>query len=213
MDHVRPRVEVTRWVEDTEEMGPRQRVIHRQMLPKPALRPAYYWLAYEPANLAWSCERCNTGWKRTFFPVEPARGPFKAPSFGSPEQALLLDPFEYGFDPLCHFEFEFWGGIFARTGDERAQATIAVCGLDRQSLCEERERIAKGLNLDLRALRRALRDPEENDEVRGQQARLAQACAWSTPPCLLHQGRSAPGPQPSRPGMGSARACCGRAPT
>ena len=76
IDHIRPRTEVTRdIVEAGRESGAGGRVRGRRLFPQQPLRPGYHWRAYDPDNLALSCKRCNTGWKRTLWPVRPWPSP------------------------------------------------------------------------------------------------------------------------------------------
>lgn len=100
----------------------------------------YWWLAYAWENWVLSCERCNTGWKRTFFPV--ASGHVCAPTQGVDDAALLLDPFG-DEDPSQHLRFDSVGAIEPRDGSPLGLATIETCGLWRPSLVEQRAEVAR----------------------------------------------------------------------
>lgn len=58
-----------------------------------AFSEGYYLLAYHPLNYATSCNHCNQGLKRSYFPIESARIPGKDhPRLLKPELPLLLYP-------------------------------------------------------------------------------------------------------------------------
>lgn len=183
IDHIRPRAEVTRWVAARgRESGVRRNVQQRRLLPDPPLRPGYHWLAYAPDNLAFSCERCNTGWKRTLWPVrrEPSAVEWTAPAENIAEVELVLDPFVDQFNPFSHFRFGENGAIIPRQNDARAQATIMTFELDRPGLCADRWKLQRDLGPDCDSLRRISRNtPVEGDMWRLQ--RLAEGCDWRTP--------------------------------
>jgi hypothetical protein len=182
IDHIRPRSEVTRDVAHAGmQLGARGRVEGRKLLPKVPLRPGYYWLAYEPHNLAYCCERCNTGWKRTLWPVEPWRtgAAHVAPAPGVSEVDIVLDPFDQSFDPFDHFQFGPYGAILPRPGDRRAEATIVTFQLDRDELRDARSKEHKCLETDVKAVRRILREETVDEDSAPMILRLADRCAWS----------------------------------
>lgn len=190
IDHIRPRSAVTRNVaEDGLEVGQRGLVRDRRLLPTKVLRPGYHWRAYDPDNLAFSCERCNTGWKRTLWPVRPWRDStsWRAPDPNTPEEELVLDPFEQTFNPNDHFLFGPFGAMLHRDNDERAEATIMTFELDRPSLCGERATRQRDLDTDLRAIRRDLCDGTLNSDQEGLLVRVAERCDWSTPHAAFYR--------------------------
>ncbi len=105
---------------------------------EPKSRPGYWWLAYEWTNYLYSCATCNRTWKRNSFPLRDARGAM-GPGIESDERTLLLNPFHT--DPEPHFDFDEFGQIHGLT--EEGKTTIDRCGLDRQSLINERFRVAQ----------------------------------------------------------------------
>jgi hypothetical protein len=190
VDHVRPRSEVARDLDAPgEEVGVRGRVEDRLLLPRPLLRPGYYFRAYDPDNLVFACERCNTGWKRTLWPVRPWHDPasWRAPDPATVEDELVLDPFEDGFDPLRHFRFGAGGAILHHAADERAEATIATLALDHQSLCEARAVAHRDLEIDARWIRRALQSATLDAGGTATMQRVARRCHWSSPHAAFYR--------------------------
>lgn len=182
IDHIRPRAVVTRAIGEVgEEIGFRGRVEGRPVRPEPPLR-GYYWRAYDPENLAFSCERCNSGWKRTLWPVRPWREEtsWRVPEPQIEEDELILNPFSEGFNPFMHFQFGALGNMLPRAGDERAEVTIAVLGLDRPALCQVREKIYRNLSTDLMSVVRALRDSAPDSGKEQMLRRFAERGAWSS---------------------------------
>ncbi|WP_422086372.1 hypothetical protein [Variovorax sp.] len=103
----------------------------------------YWWLAYEWSNYLYSCNRCNSTWKRNQFPVRGRRA--RAGGNLARERALLVNPFDV--DPARHFDFNALTGQIRGLTDE-GKATIQVCGLDRRSL--DVDRAIKGAKLNKR---------------------------------------------------------------
>ncbi len=107
--------------------------------------PGYWWLAYTWTNYLYSCNRCNSSWKKNQFPVVGLRAQGIANL--AAEMPLLINPFDV--DPSPHFDFDaFTGQIRGLT--PQGIATIQVCGLDRKSL--EVDRAQKGGKLIKRRL-------------------------------------------------------------
>lgn len=104
----------------------------------------YWWLAYEWTNWLFACERCNTAWKKTLFPVGSPRT--VAPRRGAQEVRLLLNPFS-GADPIRHLTFDSLGQVAPRKKSRKGAATIETCGLDRESLRGAREERAEAAHL------------------------------------------------------------------
>jgi hypothetical protein len=190
IDHIRPRSQVTRDIaKPGRQIGARGRVQGRPLVPNPPLRPGYYWLAYEPQNLAYCCERCNTGWKRTLWPVEPWRtGAAHVPPVpGAQEIEIVLDPFDQTFDPFDHFQFGPFGAILPRPGDRRAEATIVTFQLDRDELCDARRKQHADLELQLKSVQRILREQIVDEDSAGMIRLLAERCAWSRPHAAFYR--------------------------
>jgi hypothetical protein len=96
----------------------------------------YHWLAYEWTNWLLSCEICNRGWKRSYFPVlETDRS--LPPGEQDEETPLLLNPFGRK-NPAKHLQFGRLGEVEPRNSSEFGRATIDVCGLNRPSLRDAR---------------------------------------------------------------------------
>lgn len=104
----------------------------------------YWWLAYDWRNWLFACERCNTAWKKTLFPIKVPRN--AAPKPRDREVRLLLNPFS-GPNPVRHLVFDKLGQIAARKKSPKGAATIETCGLDRESLRGAREAIAEQAHL------------------------------------------------------------------
>ncbi len=98
----------------------------------------YWWRAYDWDNWLYACDRCNSAWKGCLYPV--AEDPHPAPIETVVVTPLLLHPFEG--EPLEHLDMDNQGFILARGGSAKGRATIDTCGLDRESLRKERERVA-----------------------------------------------------------------------
>lgn len=103
----------------------------------------YWWHAYSWNNYLLSCEICNRGWKRNFFPVEGNPLLRQRPDEGFEEHALLIYPF--GTDnPADHFHYELDGRIRGRT--LKGVATIETVGLWRPSLVVKRQTVLQTLH-------------------------------------------------------------------
>lgn len=190
IDHVRPRTEVTRDIlEVGTEVGTGGRVRGRRLFPRQPLRPGYHWRAYDPNNLALCCKRCNTGWKRTLWPVRPRPDPpaWRAPDPNVEEYELILDPFVEGFDPLSHFQFGPQGAMIPRGGDERADATMATVRLDRQFLCDARAIEYNALEGYAHSILRAVNGTTPDAQRDKILKIVADRCAWSSPHAAFYR--------------------------
>lgn len=105
--------------------------------------PGYYWLAYSWDNLLLACDKCNLK-KSDYFPLkEPGQ---RARSHLDPldrEGPLLLNPY-VDPNPAEHLTFD---GSACRPQTERGRMTVAVLGLNRPELQEERQRVLTMLTL------------------------------------------------------------------
>lgn len=120
--------------------------------------PGYWWLAYSWNNWLYCCERCNSAWKKNFFPVEEEPHPCP-PNPQTPYTPLLLHPFGPE-DPLEHLQFSETGAVLPRNGSARGLATIRTCGLHRLSLRGQRLQVATDTVRYIRRLEQALIDSD-----------------------------------------------------
>jgi uncharacterized protein (TIGR02646 family) len=109
---------------------------YRQRPEDPLTQPGYYWLAYDWSNLLFSCQICNQRHKRNHFPLLDAgtRARSHHDQIGK-ERPMFIQP--DAEDPELSLEFneEYLRAI---NGDERAQLTIEVLGLNRELIAERR---------------------------------------------------------------------------
>ncbi|MCY3818414.1 MAG: hypothetical protein OXH52_03480 [Gammaproteobacteria bacterium] len=134
----------------------------RQSRGSDRLRPGYYWLAYGWNNLVLACEDCNLK-KSDYFPLEdPGRRARSHLDSLDGEAPMLLNPYVER-DPAQHLAFE---GSACRPRTERGRVTVAVLGLNRPSLQEERQEVLSMLA----HLSAVARHPEVPDTLR-QEAR------------------------------------------
>lgn len=118
----------------------------------------YHWLAYAWENWLLACERCNTGWKRSLFPVKEAPHPCP-PAPSRSFTPLLLNPFGPQ-DPTEHLDFDSLSTVVPKGGSIYGEATIRTCGLDRESLRKAREGIAADANRHIDRLLKALAEDD-----------------------------------------------------
>lgn len=127
-------------------------------------QPGYYWLAYEWSNLYASCSICNTSHKGNFFPLaDPATRNTHYDADIASEVPLLLDP--AGPDnPEDHIGFrgEF---VYPINDSARGDATIRICGLDREHLEEDRRRSLATVRSVLVILHHKDTTAEERDDA------------------------------------------------
>lgn len=127
MEHFAPKGAVTELVKPGKEVAGLPNVKGRTF--RTVSDTGYWWLAYDWGNYSMACERCNSAWKKSLYPVAPARvGPVAQ---GDGTTALLLDPFGAA-DPTDHLRFDEFGKVIHLT--ERGRVTIETAGLHRPSL-------------------------------------------------------------------------------
>ena len=105
--------------------------------------PGYYWLAYSWNNLLLACDQCNLK-KSDYFPLEEPTQ--RARSHLDPldrEAPLLLNPYTE-LNPAAHIAFD---GSACRPRTERGRVTVAVLGLNRPHLQDERQSVLTMLTL------------------------------------------------------------------
>jgi hypothetical protein len=113
---------------------------------KELAKPGYYWLAYNWDNLLFVCGPCNTTYKQNFFPLQDELQRCK--SHKDPitrETPLLLDPCG-NKDPRDHIFFQ---NQFPMYKDAFGQRTIELCGLDRDELNDQREKLINDIEARL----------------------------------------------------------------
>lgn len=157
LDHFAPKggVKTGRAVEDPETRKTTERI------DGPVFERGYHWKAYDWDNYVLSCERCNVGFKRQFFPVAPIRRGQPRPE--CEETPLLLNPYE-GPDPAVHLSFDATGGVSPIDESCFGTATIETVGLDRQLLQEERREIAKLVEPRIKSFARRIKNADEDDD-------------------------------------------------
>src|SRR5262249_48042689 len=143
------------------------------------------WLAFAWKNWLLACERCNSGWKRTLFPVREDANLGRAletvyrlggmaggetllseqaapPPKPTPKNSThVLSPFGPE-DPVEHLAFTTIGQIAPRDGSEHGRETIRTCGLHRESLRRARQGIAMDVFRHIERLIRALADHDHD---------------------------------------------------
>ncbi len=150
IDHFRPKTAVHEWAASPPDQAQYDKV-------PPSLGkgdPGYWWRAFEWENWTLACKTCNSGWKRTLFPVEDGvRQVPNNPNVG--EVHLLLHPYE-PFEPEDHFTWDPNSGVISGI-TVTAQWTIAVLGLNRDELVSARLALAQDVKLVLDRLLEAMR--------------------------------------------------------
>ena len=109
---------------------------YRQKKEDPLGRPGYYWLAYEWANLFFSCQLCNQRFKGNLFPLKDTR--MRARSHFddiTKEELLFVDPGKMDPEGFIGFRDEY---PFAINGNAVGKTTIKALGLDREVLNDRR---------------------------------------------------------------------------
>jgi uncharacterized protein (TIGR02646 family) len=103
---------------------------------EPLLRPGYYWLAYDWANLFLSCTLCNQRFKKNLFPLKQAtRRARNHQSDVGGEEPMLIDPGAEDPEAFIGFREEV---PYAIKSDARGESTIDILGLRRPALAERR---------------------------------------------------------------------------
>lgn len=102
-------------------------------------KPGYYWLAYEWSNLFLSCAKCNSSYKRNFFPLaNPTKRATSHLKDINKEKPLLIDPEKE--NPEDFIEFIGYSPK-AINGNQKGKETILRIGLDRPFLGDRRRDI------------------------------------------------------------------------
>jgi len=98
-------------------------------------KPGYYWLAYDFENLFLSCTRCNTSYKKNYFPLsDEAKRAINHQFDIAAENPLIINPCH---DPSVHliFDKEVMKPI---RNSSKGKETIKRTGLNRNALMEDR---------------------------------------------------------------------------
>lgn len=149
------------YVGDVEHYAPKSRVERIVADAAPATRgqqtPAhpiemthaqgYYWRAYDWTNYLYACAICNSRHKRCLFPLAH-ESDANDPGVPHPDRAcdpLLLNPYEAGFEPRDHLDFDEFGCI-SDAHSVRGWETIRTCRLDRIELQEARLEKARAVS-------------------------------------------------------------------
>lgn len=98
--------------------------------------PGYYWLAYYWTNLLFSCETCNSSYKRNFFPLEnPMQRATSHHDDISIEKPLIINPSTEDPEKFIEFYSHYPKAI---KGNKRGLETIKRTGLDRPFIDDRR---------------------------------------------------------------------------
>lgn len=112
---------------------------HQQSETEKIVKPGYYWLAYEWSNLYLSCAKCNSSYKRNFFPLaNPHQRATSHLIDINQEEPLLVDPTKD--NPEDFIEFIGYTPK-AINGNKKGKETIKRTGLDRPFLDNRRRDI------------------------------------------------------------------------
>lgn len=122
------------------------------------LKPGYYWLAYNWDNLLISCPKCNSvKYKGNRFPLLDELTRDLPNKDISSEHPLLINPSITDPSDLIRFRF---GVAYAVGNDIRAQTTIDVLGLNRETLVDARREFLRLLKIVANAAASEVRETE-----------------------------------------------------
>jgi uncharacterized protein (TIGR02646 family) len=97
-------------------------------------KPGYYWKAYEWDNLFFSCQICNSRYKKNYFPLEDESQRAICHHYDiEKERPLLVHP--SSDDPEAHIGFR---KEVCFHKDNKGEISISVYGLNRKELCSKR---------------------------------------------------------------------------
>ena len=103
--------------------------------------PGYFWLAYNWMNLIPACQRCNSTYKGTLFPLPDGIAHIFEPGMTVDdldhlENPILLHPCRSR--PEDHLEFREHGLVKEKAASEAGKVSIKTYGLDRERLNSSR---------------------------------------------------------------------------
>ncbi|MBD2702996.1 hypothetical protein IC229_20285 [Spirosoma sp. BT702] len=125
------------------------------------VKPGYYWLAYDFANLFFCCQVCNQVYKKNYFPLadETKRANSHRADIAL-EDSLILNPALDEIVEHLMFDAEI---IKPKNGSQKGAETIKRTGLNREFLLKERLEHLKKLRF-LECI--VLRNGEQADEIK-----------------------------------------------
>lgn len=95
-------------------------------------KPGYYWLVYDWENLFYACSKCNTSFKRNFFPlVDTSKRAKSHLADIQQEEPLFIHPAKENPENFIEFVADQPRAI---NGNKRGQVTIKRTGIDRPFL-------------------------------------------------------------------------------
>lgn len=99
-------------------------------------QPGYFWLAYVWENLFLACQLCNQSFKKNLFPLtDPSKRARSHLDDLADEEPMLIHPADEEPTTFVGFREEI---AFPIDDHPRARATIAVVGLNRETMTEHR---------------------------------------------------------------------------
>jgi uncharacterized protein (TIGR02646 family) len=108
------------------------------------IKPGYYWLAYDFHNLFLSCNKCNTSYKKNYFPLKNENDRAKNHNSNIKlEEPLILCPSD-DIKPHLVFKSEI---IKPKNKSLKGSETIQRIGLNRKYLADDRLTYLKPLKL------------------------------------------------------------------
>ena len=106
------------------------------------VKPGYYWLAYDFENLFFSCNRCNTSYKKNYFPlVNETLRATNHTMIVSKEDPLIISPSQNATAHLV-FNKEI---IKPKNKSPKGKETIKRTGLNRKALLDDRLQFLRAL--------------------------------------------------------------------
>ncbi len=121
------------------------------------IKPGYYWLAFEWGNLLYSCDECNTSYKKNLFPLANPDSRNIANRDISREQPLLINPSIE--DPGAYIAFNKEMAVprlISGNLSEKGMKTIEILGLNSRLDLKQARRDSFYKYKSLIRLRRAL---------------------------------------------------------
>lgn len=144
---------------DVEHYRPKGRVISFETNAVEE-HPGYYWKAYDWDNFLLSCTRCNSAFKKNYFPVDGQRS--SGPDTELDEEIpLIVNPITD--NPNDHFQLQANGKLLGIT--KAGRITILIMGLNDEYFITRRSRALKKGKRTFDALM-AERDPDEIENLR-----------------------------------------------
>jgi uncharacterized protein (TIGR02646 family) len=125
------------------------------------VKPGYYWLAYDFQNLFLSCNRCNTSYKKNYFPlVDETKRVTNHTGVIANEEPLILSPTDNVASHLT-FEQEI---IKPKNNSMKGEETIKRTGLNRKPLADDRLMFLEPLKI-LAGVARNSESPDSQEAI------------------------------------------------